>query len=258
MNLKPFATKVVIDIETGKVLHWEGRLVDVDVEPVLLCKKGRKEQEAVAQQQLALAQKEQAERERQRGLSEPIVGELEQETGPGRLSRYAASQLGANLDNIARFYRGARQTAYRSLGQRGFGRAPSGFERVTENALTRGEEQAGTDAMRQALADTLGQRLTALDYRTGRQDSSGQLGQSAYSGASDAAYKRSQMGSGFGDVLGGIAQIAPIIAAPFTGGASLAGSLFNLPTGASKKTGIGRPRGGNIFLSDIGRYGGGG
>ena len=222
---------LTIDIGTGEVLHadfyeYAGPLAEM--------KKGRGTQKKVEQQQLALAQKEQAERERQRGLAEPIVSEFEQEGAPGGISKYAAAQLAQNMDNIQRMYSGIRQTAYRSVGQRGFGRVPGGVERATENAANRNQALDETQAFRDALADTLGLRKAALDYRTGRQDSSGQIGQSAYSGASDAAYKRSQMGSTIGDVIGGISSLAPIIAAPFTGGTSLAGLAKGLPVGSSK------------------------
>ena len=223
-------TERTIDLVTGETLSHSWYEYNG---PLALAGGGkssaRRTQEQIMREQQALAQRESAQRERQLGLAEPIVSELESETGPGRISRYAAAQLAQENDQIANTFAGLRRTAMRSLGARGLAPDRSGLARTSINALGEQENAAGTDAFRNALANTLNQRMAALNWRTGQRTEAGQESRGQYEGSSSAAARRSQMGSGFGDVLGGISQVAGIASDLFAPGSG----VFSRKIGAS-------------------------
>lgn len=259
MEMKKITTCAIYDYsnnETGELVFWEGYYAPKSLITMEL-KKGRKTQEAVAKENLEKQRREEAERARQLSITEPLINELEQETGPGRISRYAAAQQAAELDDIARQYAGLRQTAIRSLGSRGLAPDRSGLARTSMNALQQGEAEAGTDAFRTALDRTLQQRMAAIDWRTGQRTEAGQQGLNAGELSSNAALRRSQMGSTFGDVMGGIgaaAGIASDILMPGSGllrrsiGSNMVKLPVNLPLPAPSRITSLRSLGG------IGRY----
>jgi hypothetical protein len=215
-------TERISDLVTGETLthswyEYSG--------PVALAGGGkssaRRTQEQIMREQQDLARQESAQRQRQLGLAEPIVSELESETGPGRISRYAAAQLAQENDQIANTFAGLRKTAIRSLGARGLSSDRSGLARTSMNALGEQENAAGTDAFRNALANTLNQRMAALNWRMGQRTEAGQESRGQYEGSSSAAARRAEMGSGFGDVMGGITQAAGIASDLFAPGSGV-------------------------------------
>ena len=210
-------TRIVIDAATGAVLEhvWYEHFGPVD-----LCKKGREEAKAITQQQLEQAKIEAANRARELGAADVGISSLEATSAPGALSPYAAAQLASNMDNIARTYGAMRQTAARSSLNRGFARAPSGFDTVARNALNVGQEQSGTEAYRKALADTLAQKEFAIGQRGGLAGQAGSQETGAAGTTLQGAQTMHSLGSTFGDIMGGIGSLAGIAAAPFTGGLS--------------------------------------
>lgn len=225
--------------------------------PVELAKKGRGEQKELIRLQMEQAKQEELRRQdelakqeearqsylAERAKAEPFVASLES-TQPGQLSSLAGNQYASDLSNINRTYGDIQQATLRNLSARGFGRAPSGFTTSAINTVGENKGRAETDAYRQAQERTYQQGLQALAYRTGQQGLSqtqqnieqqgagtaGSLTSANRQGASDAAYRLSQMGSTAGDILGGISDVAGVVAAPFTGGLSTLASRRRAPT----------------------------
>jgi len=198
------------------------------------CKKGREtlEQNMKADQEMAKSARERSAQQygTVRGLQEEMTGS----STPGSLTPAATAQLAADRDNIARTYNGMRQTAFRTLGQRGVGSAPSGFGLAEQNALNVGQEGSETGAYRNAQVQTQNQRNRVLSSAEGQTGTQGNLGNTASGESTSAAVARNKAGSTFGDIMGGIASAAPIIAAPFTGGASLLAGGMNFSNPFSK------------------------
>lgn len=195
--------------------------------PWILAKKGRKimKQNALADQAEAKAAR--GREAAQYDVANKLEGEEVAGTTPGSLSPAATARLASDRDQIANTYNGIRQTAFRTLGQRGFGSAPSGFGLAAENAADLGEATQDTAAYRNAQQETQREREHAMGTAAGLTGQQGGIGTGASGASTNSAVALNKAGSTFGDIMGGIAQAAPIIAAPFTGGASLmASGLF--------------------------------
>lgn len=211
--------------------------------PVEECKKGREREGRVGAADEARANTNDAYTAEQRAKAAPTLDSWDKQSNPNGLSNAASAQLADDQNNIANTYKGLRETAYGSLGQRGFGSAPSGFEKSISNGLDVGQENADTGAFRNAQKNTQSLQNQAVNARLGQANFGTQAAQSADNGASESAQAENKMGSTAGDVLGAIAQIAPIAAAPFTGGASLglmnakANPFANLGKGAGSGVG---------------------
>lgn len=219
---------------------------------VASAKKGRESEQQVTRDDLARAKTNDAYTAEQRGgLNKDIA--LDETNGqPGQLAPAASAQLANDQNNIAGTYKGLRETAYGSLGQRGFGSAPSGFEKSISNGLDLGQQNADTGAFRNAQITTQNLADKALAARTNQANTGVQAAQSADNGGGDSAFKQSQMGSTAGDVLGAVAQIAPIAAAIPTGGASLLGMGAG-STNPFAKLGQG---GGKVYGNGVSGYAG--
>lgn len=169
-----------------------------------------------------------------RAKSDELIGGYESQ-GLDELSPQAAAQLGSDTENIIRTYGGLRQNAERALGARGFGRAPSGFHSSALAGIREGQAADETSAYRRALDKSEEGRRLALGYRTGQQQFYDPLqrrqGASGIAGQAVESYDK--VGSLFGDIMSGIGTLAPIVAAPFTGGASLAAMPFSKLGGGS-------------------------
>ena len=156
---------------------------------------------------IARSAEDPARAEAERLRAEPFVSGLES-TAPGAMSSLAAAQYASEMDRIGKTYSGIREASLRSLGARGFGRAPSGFTTSAVNTAAEQQGRTETDAYRQGLARTYEQGLQALAYRTGQQQLGLGVSNQEQEQASLAAARRAQMGSGVGDVLGGISGVA--------------------------------------------------
>ncbi len=217
-------TRAIYDIETGALLHEEFFLYDGPVaECGSLKGRGRRREEKarakrLADQQERLAKEAEAVQRESRGRAEPFVQSLEA-TAPGQLSPYSQATYASSLEDIIRTYRSLRESGLAALQRSGFARAPSGFRGSFMSTAARGEQEASGRAFRGALQDTYGQGLQALQYRSGQQqfyDPTRRIG-----AASDLGQRRYGMQdpSIFGDIMSAVS----LAAAPFTGGASLAG-----------------------------------
>jgi hypothetical protein len=180
-----------------------------------------------------------AQQKAEQGSADTGISQEEAQSKPGDLSPAAAAQLAADNDNIARTYSTQRATVARTIGARGFGSAPSGFMSTAENGANLAQDQAGTEAYRAAQLNTEQQRQAAIAARTALSGQNQAGASSASQEGSDSAYKQSQMGSTAGDVLGAVASLAPIAAAPFTGGATLIPGGFNRIGGNAPSSGVG-------------------
>jgi hypothetical protein len=210
--------------------------------PLWECKKGREQAKTLTNDEIAQEKALAAKQAAEQAAADKTIGTFETQGQPGQLSPAAAAQLAADNDNINRTYNGMRQTAFATMGARGFGNAPSGFGLAEQNAINQGQAQAGTGAFRNAQVNTQNLEDKALNARMGLsgQDMSGQT--AAAGTGLQGAQAMNKMGSTLGDIAGGVAAIAPLAAAPFTGGASLA--AYGLP-----KTGLSNP------FAKLGTYG---
>ena len=225
------STYVVFNIDT-----WE-KLAESSYEydgPVFLLKKGRSEAKRVAQRAEAREKEQDRIRAEAEGIqrtnraaAEGLISPYEQ-IGEGELSQFASGQLGADTENISRVYRGMREAAERAIAGRGFGRAPSGIGASERNTLNRQQAEAETDAFRRAQGLTEEGRRVALGYRSGAEQFYDPTGRNLAAGTlgtqtGEAAERINRLGSTFGDIMSGIGTVGSLVAAPFTGGASLAG-----------------------------------
>lgn len=203
-------------------------------------------------------ERQQADAERQAAAAEKtksdaLIAPYENQA-PGTMNGASSAQYAADLDNITKTYDSVKEAGLRTLASRGFGRAPSGFTSSFLNTTGQNKANEETNAFRQGLSRTEAQRMTALAYRTGQISSaqaqqqleqaqegitgnqaseSGQLGATEFNGSSEAALRRSQMGSTLGDIAGGVAGVAGAVgslAAPGVGGglSSLSSRLTKL------------------------------
>src|SRR5690348_15024084 len=157
-------------------------------------------------------QKEQAAKQAaEQAAADKTIGTFETQGQPGQLSPAAAAQLAADNDNINRTYNGMRQTAFASMGARGFGSAPSGFGQAAQNAVNQGEAQAHTGAFRNAQENTQALEQAALNARMGLsgQNLSGE--NAAANTGLQGAVDQSKMGSTLGDIGQGISLAAGLV-----------------------------------------------
>ncbi len=217
-------TRAIYDIETGALLHEEFFSYQGPVaECGSLKGRGRRREERarakrLADQQERLAGESEAVQRENRARAEPFVQSLEA-TEPGQLSPYSQATYASSLEDIIRTYRSLRESGLAALNRSGFGRAPSGFRSSFESTAARGQQEASGRAYRGALQDTYGQGLQALRYRSSQQrfyDPTRRI-----AATSDLGQRRFGMEGPnlFGDIMTGVS----VAAAPFTGGASLAG-----------------------------------
>ena len=203
--------------------------------PWAMAKKGREIMKQNALDQQAMMKQTQANAQQQYDITKGLQGEEIASTTPGSLSPAATAQLASDRDQIANTYNGIRQTAFRTMGQRGFGSAPSGFTAAAGNAADLGQATQDTAAYRNAQLATERQRQNAM--ATGAQLTGTEGNQAIGSGnaSTGSAVALNKAGSTLGDIIGGAAELAPIVAAPFTGGATLMAAGFNPFSNMGKK-----------------------
>lgn len=214
-------------------------LIDVSYEysgVVAECKKGRETVEQNMKADQATAAQNRANSQAQYGNANALEQEEMGSTTPGSLSPAASAQLAADRDNISRTYNGIRQTAFRTLGQRGFGSAPSGFALAAENGNDQGEAGANTGAYRNAQINTQNQRQDAEHTAAGMSGTQGSLGNTASGESTTAAFDRSKMGSTLGDIGQGIGEAAGIAGDVMGMGGMMKGIMPGMPGGGSLPT----------------------
>lgn len=216
-----YSTRAVFSILTDELIARDRHFY---LGPILECKKGRevvdaagKGANALGKQASGIATQDQALQSGYRGDADPFAKSLIA-TKPGELSSYAGSQYSSDKRMIDRNAEGNRQVGMRILGQRGFNGAPGATASLL-NTSARDTGAAQTEAYNRAQQSTLGQGLAGINYMQGQQqiydpNKAIQAGTGAYGTGADAGFKRSQMGSTFGDIgkgLQGIGQIAAAV-----------------------------------------------
>lgn len=222
-------------MESGKVL--EHKWYDYSG-PCDLCGGDKsKMRQLTAQQAQTQASNAAADRARQLAATGKVSGIADQlmSTGAGKLSPWSSANYASNMDNIAQTYNNMRSMGFRALGQSGFGSSP-GATASLFNTAARNQAADQTQAYRNALSDTLNQNLAGANLESGIANSA-QAGSQFGSGQSVAdAQARMNMGSTLGDIGAGISTLAPIVAAPFTGGASLGFGTLSKPGGGGNSS----------------------
>jgi hypothetical protein len=248
------STKVLFDPITFKAIPVEGYEYEGPIDEM---KKGRDEMAQFTQEAQQMLGQLSGNAQQSYGQAQNLLQEDMGSSKPGSLTPAAQAQLASDNDNIARTYGGMRQTAAATAGQRGFGAAPSGFAKTTENGINLGEANAQTGAYRNAQQNTQQQRNLALSGETALsgQQLGGSLG--ALGAGETGAFDQSRMGSTAGDILQGVA--GGIGAATGLGG--LFGNIgktsgaFNLASGLNPSTASSIANGANSgFISGLSTY----
>lgn len=221
----------LVTVQIEEEIGWYTPVVDVCHEydgAVMLCKKGREtvEQNMKTGQQRSAVEDAAAVEAQKRAAG--LYGEMEGSTVPGTLTPAATAQLASDRDNIGRVYNGMRQTAFRTMGQRGFGSAPSGFNLAAQNGIDQGQANNETEAYRAAQERTQAQRNFAATGESNMSGQQGNLSLGNLGSSTGAAIARNSMGSTLGDIGQGISA-----------GAGIVGSFMGMPglSGAFSKMG---------------------
>lgn len=210
------ATKVIFDPIAFKAIPVEGYEYEG---PVGACKKGRETAADLTSELQGLSKTLTGNGQQSYNTAQNLLQEDIGSSAPGSLTPAAQQQLAADNDNITRTYNGMKQTALSTSGQRGYGSAPSGFAKTTENSINNSEAGASTGAYRNAVQNTQNERNFA---ETGEAGLSGQqtgAGLNAAGGALGGAVDQNKMGSTAGDIAGGVAGLG--------GAATGVGGLFS-------------------------------
>lgn len=207
--------------------------------PWMLAKKGREQMSANMKTGAANSKQQQTNSQQAVNTEQGVLQQDLGSTTPGSLSPAATAQLASDRDQIANTYNGIRQTAFRTMGQRGMGSAPSGFAQTAANSADLGEATADTGAYRNAQVNTQNERNFATTAEGQLGTSQGQLAEGNLGQSTTAAVDLNKAGSTAGDILGAAAELAPIAAAPFTGGASLMAGGGGFLKNLGKKNGSG-------------------
>lgn len=208
---KSFYNLIEFDTETLIPIYWDESPYDGEW---LELKKGREQQAQLTQQQMDLAKGDQATRAANYAAEDPTLKQFES-VGPGGMGTAASARYAADLGNINEAYGNARRQGLRSLATRGLSQAPTGAESSMINTANLAQAHDETGAFQNALGMTREDQLAALNARQGLQNIYNP--NSAYQGASESAFRQSQMGSTLGDIGAGLAAGASLATVPLTG-----------------------------------------
>ena len=220
------STKLVIDMATGRVLEREGFFY---YGPVAQLKKGREQADAAAKGGVALGQQgqkiatqDQTIQQGYRTAGDALAGKyFAPPTDPSGLNQYGQEQFGLAKSNIARNEQDQLGLGARALAYRGFNNSPGAFSSMFNSA-----ERASADATNSAYATALGNQqqlgLAGIGYNQQQQQMYNPLSaigtaSGAYGQGANSAALRKGMGSGFGDVIGGIGSLAGAAGSVMTG-----------------------------------------
>jgi hypothetical protein len=200
----------VVVLQFNDDLTEATKIVDVsyqyDSGPVAECKKGREANQANTQFQQEQAKKNAGNADTSYNTANNVY-QSEANLTPGGMSSPAAAIYASDRNRINNVYNGLRSDAFASAGIRGFGNAPSGFAKSTQNALDLGQANADQNAYNSGIVETQRERENAAAGETALhgQSISTELGNT--NAANTSAFNQSQMGSTLGDVLGGASSI---------------------------------------------------
>jgi hypothetical protein len=217
MTRQFISTKIVIDIETGRVLEREGFFY---FGPVAHLKKGRQQAEQAAtggvnlgKQASGIATQNQGIQQGYRAAGDTAAstyfGAPNPQTGLGKAT---TSQYELDKSNIARTAQDSIAVGQRMLASRGFQGSPGATSSLI-NTTNRNADVSTTDAYNRALQNQQQLGLAGIGYNQQQQQLYNPLSaigtaSGAYGQGGNSAAQRAGMGSGFGDVIGGIGTLA--------------------------------------------------
>ena len=237
MRIHTFTTWQIED-EIGVYTTLDDRYFEYDG-PVEEAKKGREQLNQNMKTAATQAGTNNANSNAAYNTAQSLLKEDIGSTTPGSLTPAAQATLAADNDNIYRVYNGMKQQAYRTLGQRGFNDAPSGFSIAAMNGINNAQANDETNAYRQGQLNTQNQRNFATQEEGNLSGQQGQLGTANLGQSTNAAVARNQMGSTAGDILSGVGSalggIVPGIGliSGLTKGITGTPSISNTPFGQS-------------------------
>ena len=220
------STKIVIDIESGRVLEREGFFY---AGPVAQLKKGREQAEQAAKGGVALGKQGSQIATQDQGIQQGYraAGDTGAKTyfaaptDPSGLNQYNRSQFELDKSNIARTAQDSISVGQRMLAQRGFQGSPGAISSLL-NTTNRNADASTNDAYVRALGNQQQLGLAGIGYNQQQQQMYNPLSaigtaSSAYGQGGNSAAQRAGMGSGVGDVIGGIGTLAGAAGSVMTG-----------------------------------------
>ena len=219
-------TKIVMDIETGRVLEREGFFYSG---PIAQLKKGREQAEQAAKGGVALGQQGQKIATQDQGIQSGYraagdtganyyFGAPNPQTGLGKA---ATSQYELDKSNIARTAQDSIAVGQRMLAQRGFQGSPGAMSSLI-NTTNRTADTSTNAAYNTALQNQQQLGLAGIGYNQQQQQLYNPLSaigtaSSAYGQGGNSAAQRAGMGSVGSDILGGIGTLAGAAGSVMTG-----------------------------------------
>jgi hypothetical protein len=226
MTSQFISTKIVIDIETGRVLEHEGFFYFGSVAQL---KKGRQQAEQAATGGVNLGNQaskiattdlgiQQGYRAAGDTAANTYFGAPNPQTGLGKA---ATSQYELDKSNIARTAQDSISVGQRMLAQRGFQGSPGAMSSLI-NTTNRNADVSTTDSYNRALQNQQQLGLAGIGYNQQQQQLYNPLSaigtaSGAYGQGGNSAAQRAGMGSGVGDVVGGIGTLAGAAGSVMTG-----------------------------------------
>jgi hypothetical protein len=219
------STKIVIDIETGRVLEREGFFYSG---PVAEAKKGRQQAEQAAtggvnlgNQASKIATTNQGIQQRYRAAGDTAAGTYFGAPNPQTgLGKATTQQYELDKANIERNATDSIGVAQRMAAQRGFQGSPGAMSSII-NTTNRNAGELETGAYNTALQNQQQLGLAGIGYNQQQQlyNPLSAIGtaSSAYGQGGNSAAQRAGMGSGVGDVIGGISSLAGAAGSVMTG-----------------------------------------
>ena len=229
---KFIATKVVIDMSTGRVLERKGYWYSG---PIAEAKKGREQVSQASKDQVGmgeytgnLAKTYNTNQQAYKSAGDTAAKTyFAPPTDPSGLNAYNKSQFELAKSGIARNEADQLGVGERMLAQRGFNNSPGALSSLLNTASRNTADQIN-NAYSTALGNQQQLGLAGINYNTNMQSLYNPLSaigtsNQALSGGAQSGALRSQMGSGFGDVMGGIGSMASLAMTPFGGGKGVFG-----------------------------------
>jgi hypothetical protein len=220
------ATKIVIDIATGRVLEREGFFYSG---PIAQLKKGREQADAAAKGGVALGKQGSQIATQDQGIQQGYrsAGDTAAKTyfatptDPSGLNQFNRSQYELDKSNIARTAQDSISVGQRMLASRGFQGSPGAMSSLI-NTTNRNADASTNDAYVRALQNQQQLGLAGIGYNQQQQQMYNPLSaigaaSSAYGQGGNSAAQRGQMGSWGSDIVGGIGTLAGAAGSVMTG-----------------------------------------
>ncbi len=226
MTSQFISTKIVIDIETGRVLEREGFWY---FGPVAQLKKGRQQAEQAAtggvnlgKQASGIATQDQGIQQGYRAAGDTAAntyfGNVNPQTGLGKAT---TSQYELDKSNIQRTAQDSIAVGQKMLAQRGMQGSPGALSSLL-NTTNRNADVSTNSAYNTALQNQQQLGLAGIGYNQQQQQLYNPLSaigtaSGAYGQGGNSAAQRAGMGSLGGDIIGGIGTLAGAAGSVMTG-----------------------------------------